>query len=204
VAVGSSETVVVVVMDQLPCRDRGLWRSAYLERAANDFSPLVAYRIFDTLKEALLAACFVNPVVFFKDACCLQDSSLRFGDGLVDIHDERQSKCIDDLFEPILDAALHYQVRKPKLFDGAEEQIVREAPERLRHGAVTVRMLLGARKMWKALLGLGIADMAVVVVVVFATAQVSTTPWLITLLATGGLLLTLAVYAERRRNAAAP
>ncbi len=63
-------------------------------------------------------------------------------------------------------------------------------------------MLLGARKMWKALLGLGIADMAVVVVVVFATAQVSTTPWLITLLATGGLLLTLAVYAERRRNAA--
>ncbi len=62
-------------------------------------------------------------------------------------------------------------------------------------------MLLGARKMWKALLGLGIADMAVVVVVVFATAQVSTTPWLITLLATGGLLLTLAVYAERRRNA---
>ncbi|MCL2090724.1 MAG: hypothetical protein FWH11_05800 [Micrococcales bacterium] len=67
---------------------------------------------------------------------------------------------------------------------------------------MTVRMLLGARKMWKALLGLGIADMAVVVVVVFATAQVSTTPWLITLLATGGLLLTLAVYAERRRNAA--
>jgi hypothetical protein len=63
-------------------------------------------------------------------------------------------------------------------------------------------MLLGARKMWKALLGLGIADMAVVVVVVFATAQVSTTPWLITLLATGGLLLTLAVYSERRRNAA--
>lgn len=62
-------------------------------------------------------------------------------------------------------------------------------------------MLLGARRMWKALLGLGIADMAVVVVVVFATAQVSTTPWLITLLATGGLLLTLAVYAERRRNA---
>jgi membrane glycosyltransferase len=63
-------------------------------------------------------------------------------------------------------------------------------------------MLLGARKMWKTLLGLGIADMAIVVVVVFATAQVSTTPWLITLLATGGLLLTLAVYAERRRNAA--
>ena len=62
-------------------------------------------------------------------------------------------------------------------------------------------MLVGARKMWKSLLALGIADMGIVVVVVFATASVSTTPWLITLLATGGLLLTLAVYAESRRNA---
>jgi len=62
-------------------------------------------------------------------------------------------------------------------------------------------MLAGARKMWKALLALGIADMGLVVVVVFATAGVSPTPWFITLLATGGLLLTLGVYVESRRTA---
>jgi len=65
-------------------------------------------------------------------------------------------------------------------------------------------MLVGARKMWKSLLGLGIADMPVIVVVVFATAQVAWVPWLITLLATGGLLISLMIYTESRRKAPTP
>ena len=66
-------------------------------------------------------------------------------------------------------------------------------------------MLLGARQMLRAPLVVGAAGLPVAVVSVFA-AQIGRTisagPWLLTLLAAGGLLLVLGIFAERRRSAA--
>jgi hypothetical protein len=66
-------------------------------------------------------------------------------------------------------------------------------------------MLLGARQMLRAPLVVGAAALPVAVVSVFA-AQIGRTisagPWLLTLLAAGGLLLVLGIFAERRRAAA--
>jgi hypothetical protein len=65
-------------------------------------------------------------------------------------------------------------------------------------------MLLGARQMLRAPLVVGAAALPVAVVSVFA-AQIGRTisagPWLLTLLAAGGLLLVLGIFAERRRAA---
>lgn len=65
-------------------------------------------------------------------------------------------------------------------------------------------MLLGAREMLRAPLVVGAAALPVAVVSVFA-AQIGRTisagPWLLTLLAAGGLLLVLGIFAERRRSA---
>jgi hypothetical protein len=66
-------------------------------------------------------------------------------------------------------------------------------------------MLLGARQMLRAPLVVGAGALPVAVVSVFA-AQIGRTisagPWLLTLLAAGGLLLVLGIFAERRRSAA--
>jgi len=63
-------------------------------------------------------------------------------------------------------------------------------------------MLLGARRLLRAPLVVGAAALPVAVVSVFA-AQIGRTisagPWLLTLLAAGGLLLVLGIFAERRR-----
>ncbi|WP_199732102.1 SCO7613 C-terminal domain-containing membrane protein, partial [Cellulomonas triticagri] len=63
-------------------------------------------------------------------------------------------------------------------------------------------MLAGARQMLRAPLVVGAVALPVAVVSVFA-AQIGRTisagPWLLTLLAAGGLLLVLAVFAERRK-----
>jgi hypothetical protein len=65
-------------------------------------------------------------------------------------------------------------------------------------------MLLGAREMLRAPLVVGAAALPVAVISVFA-AQIGRTisagPWLLTLLAAGGLLLVLGIFAERRRSA---
>jgi hypothetical protein len=66
-------------------------------------------------------------------------------------------------------------------------------------------MLLGARQMLRAPLVVGAGALPMAVVSVFA-AQIGRTisagPWLLTLLAAGGLLLVLGIFAERRRSAA--
>ncbi|WP_454050257.1 SCO7613 C-terminal domain-containing membrane protein [Cellulomonas sp. Marseille-Q8402] len=66
-------------------------------------------------------------------------------------------------------------------------------------------MLIGARQLLRAPLVVGAAALPVAVVSVFA-AQIGRTisagPWLLTLLAAGGLLLVLGIFAERRRSAA--
>lgn len=66
-------------------------------------------------------------------------------------------------------------------------------------------MLLGARQLLRAPLVVGAAALPVAVVSVFA-AQIGRTisagPWLLTLLAAGGLLLVLGIFAERRRAGA--
>jgi hypothetical protein len=66
-------------------------------------------------------------------------------------------------------------------------------------------MLLGARQMLRAPLVVGAGALPVAVISVFA-AQIGRTisagPWLLTLLAAGGLLLVLGIFAERRRAAA--
>lgn len=66
-------------------------------------------------------------------------------------------------------------------------------------------MLLGARQLLRAPLVVGAAALPVAVVSVFA-AQIGRTisagPWLLTLLAAGGLLLILGIFAERRRAGA--
>lgn len=67
-------------------------------------------------------------------------------------------------------------------------------------------MLAGAREMLRAPLVLGAGALPVAVVSVFAAQlgrTISAGPWLLTLLAAGGLLLVLGVFAERRRAAAA-
>ena len=65
-------------------------------------------------------------------------------------------------------------------------------------------MLMGARQLLRAPLVVGAAALPVAVVSVFA-AQIGRTisagPWLLTLLAAGGLLLVLGIFAERRRSA---
>ncbi|HEY0189360.1 MAG TPA: hypothetical protein VGC67_17880 [Cellulomonas sp.] len=64
-------------------------------------------------------------------------------------------------------------------------------------------MLLGARQMLRAPLVVGAAALPVAVVSVFAGRlgrAVSVGPWLLTLLAAGGLLLVLGIYFERRRT----
>jgi len=64
-------------------------------------------------------------------------------------------------------------------------------------------MMLGARQMLRAPLVVGAVSLGVAVLSVFA-AQIGRTisagPWLLTLLAAGGLLLVLAIFAERRRS----
>jgi hypothetical protein len=64
-------------------------------------------------------------------------------------------------------------------------------------------MMLGARQMLRAPLVVGAVSLGVAVLSVFA-AQIDRTisagPWLLTLLAAGGLLLVLAIFAERRRT----
>lgn len=65
-------------------------------------------------------------------------------------------------------------------------------------------MLLGARRLLRAPLVVGASTLPVAVVSVFAAQlgrAVSAGPWLLTLLAAGGLLLVLGIYAERRRAA---
>ena len=67
-------------------------------------------------------------------------------------------------------------------------------------------MLEGAREMLRAPLVLGAGALPVAVVSVFAAQlgrTISAGPWLLTLLAAGGLLLVLGVFAERRRTAVA-
>jgi hypothetical protein len=64
-------------------------------------------------------------------------------------------------------------------------------------------MLLGARQMLRAPLVVGAGALPVAVVSVFAGQlgrAVSAGPWLLTLLAAGGLLLVLGIYSERRRT----
>lgn len=64
-------------------------------------------------------------------------------------------------------------------------------------------MMLGARQMLRAPLVVGAVSLGAAVLSVFA-AQIGRTisagPWLLTLLAAGGLLLVLAIFAERRRS----
>lgn len=67
-------------------------------------------------------------------------------------------------------------------------------------------MLEGAREMLRAPLVLGAGALPVAVLSVFAAQlgrTISAGPWLLTLLAAGGLLLVLGVFAERRRTAVA-
>jgi hypothetical protein len=67
-------------------------------------------------------------------------------------------------------------------------------------------MLEGAREMLRAPLVLGAGALPVAVISVFAAQlgrTISAGPWLLTLLAAGGLLLVLGVFAERRRTAVA-
>jgi hypothetical protein len=67
-------------------------------------------------------------------------------------------------------------------------------------------MLVGARQMLRAPLVVGAGALPVAVISVFAGRlgrAVSAGPWLLTLLAAGGLLLVLGIYAERRRTLAA-
>jgi hypothetical protein len=64
-------------------------------------------------------------------------------------------------------------------------------------------MLLGARQMLRAPLVVGAGALPVAVISVFAGQlgrAVSAGPWLLTLLAAGGLLLVLGIYSERRRT----
>lgn len=66
-------------------------------------------------------------------------------------------------------------------------------------------MLEGAREMLRAPLVVGAGALPVAVLSVFAAqigGTISAGPWLLTLLAAGGLLLVLGVFAERRRSAA--
>ncbi|MBD3777808.1 MAG: hypothetical protein IE923_00890 [Micrococcales bacterium] len=64
-------------------------------------------------------------------------------------------------------------------------------------------MLLGARELLRAPLVVGATTLPVAVLSVFAAqlgGTVSAGPWLLTLLAAGGLLLVLGIFAERRRS----
>lgn len=66
-------------------------------------------------------------------------------------------------------------------------------------------MLLGARQMLRAPLVVGAAALPIAVISVFAAqigGTISAGPWLLTLLAAGGLLLVLGIFAERRRAVA--
>jgi hypothetical protein len=66
-------------------------------------------------------------------------------------------------------------------------------------------MLLGARQLLRAPRVVGAAALPVAGVSVFAAQigrPISAGPWLLTLLAAGGLLLVLGIFAERRRAGA--
>ena len=63
-------------------------------------------------------------------------------------------------------------------------------------------LLIGARRLWRPCLAVGIVDLAVAVLLVFVARRgaIDAVPWLIALVSAGGVLLGLAVYSERRQH----
>ena len=63
-------------------------------------------------------------------------------------------------------------------------------------------LLVGARKLWRSCLVVGIVDLAVAILLVFVARRgaIDAVPWLIALVGAGGVLLGLAIYSERRQH----